>query len=113
MHTLERRDSALVLSKRAWLVGCSLVCLVAAAGCGPVAYATAASRAEALLEAAQEAHAERHAPYEYQAAEAYLDKAREEAGEAAYEEAVNLAARSEASSQKAIDAASRRQAGEL
>jgi hypothetical protein len=52
--------------------------LAFAAGCGPIQSGSLVVEAQAELAAAQTAGAEKHAPFEYVAAEEYLHKAREE-----------------------------------
>jgi hypothetical protein len=56
-------------------------------GCGPIEYINQVS--------AKLAQADRYAPYEYTAAEEYLHKAREEAGYAEYEDAIEFGRRAE------------------
>lgn len=65
--------------------------LLAVAACGPVHSTATIAEAEAELEAARAAGAERAAPYELTSAEAYLHKAREEQGRSAYEPAARFA----------------------
>ena len=64
-----------------------------------------ASRAVAQ---AREAQADEHAPYEYYTAVEHLRKAREEAAEASYEDAIRYAAVAEEFGTKARDLATRR-----
>ncbi len=65
-------------------------------GCGPVEYINqVGNRAASAVSAAKLASAERYAPYEYTAAEAYLHKAREEAGHAEYEDAIDYGHKAE------------------
>src|SRR5207253_1939927 len=60
--------------------------LLGAGGCGPIEYINQVSlKAASSVAAAKQAGADRYAPYEYTAAEAYLHKAREEAGYAEYQ----------------------------
>lgn len=76
----------------AW-VGLLLV-VVAAPGlgaCGPVLYIGEMGSAEEALERAREANARWHAPYEYYFALVHLEKAREEAAAASYEDAIRFA----------------------
>jgi len=82
-------------------------------GCGPVEYLSQVTgRASRAVQAAKEAEAPKYAVYEYTAAEAYLEKAREEAGFAQYEQAIaygrraeELALRAQAKSRAAMGAA--------
>jgi hypothetical protein len=64
--------------------------------CGPVEYINQVGvKAAAAVSAAKLAQADRYAPYEYTAAEEYLHKAREEAGYAEYEDAIEFGRRAE------------------
>jgi hypothetical protein len=65
-------------------------------GCGPVEYINQVSfKAASALAAAKEAQADRYAPYEYTAAEAYLHKAREEAAYAQYQDSIEYGRKAE------------------
>jgi hypothetical protein len=65
-------------------------------GCGPIEYINQVSiKAAGAVSAAKLAQADRYAPYEYTAAEEYLHKAREEAGYAEYEDAIEFGRRAE------------------
>jgi hypothetical protein len=65
-------------------------------GCGPVEYINqVGNRAASAVSAAKLAQSERYAPYEYTAAEEYLHKAREEAGHAEYEDAIEYGRKAE------------------
>jgi len=69
--------------------------LLLSLGCGPVAYVRDISpRAAAALNEARADQAEQFAPYEYTKASLYYDKAREEAGHAYYQNAVDWGRRS-------------------
>jgi hypothetical protein len=84
------------------LVASVMVIGGAMSGCGPVEYLSqVGSRAAGAVAAAREANAERYAPYELAAAEAYLAKAREEAGYAEYQNAIELGRKSEEHARKA------------
>lgn len=68
----------------------------AAAGCGPIEYLSqVADRAASAVAAARQAQADRYAPYELTAAEAYLHKAREEGAYAQYQDAIEFGRKSE------------------
>lgn len=56
--------------------------------CGALAYQVTILRANHAFQRAQEAGAEEHAPYHYYRAQAYLEKAREEAGYADFQPAL-------------------------
>ena len=72
------------------------------AGCGPVEYINQVSfKAASALAAAKEAQADRYAPYEYTAAEAYLHKAREEAAYAQYQDSIEYGRKAEEQAHKA------------
>ena len=64
------------------------LCLVGAAGCGPVQYAAQIDAASARLDQARDANARWFAPFDYYYAEAHLAQARREAAEASYEDAI-------------------------
>jgi len=67
-----------------------------ALGCGPIEYINqVGNRAASAVSAAKLASAERYAPYEYTAAQEYLHKAREEAGHAQYEDAIDYGHKAE------------------
>src|SRR5450432_1226363 len=73
-----------------------LVAALGASGCGPIEYINQVSvKAAGAVSAAKLAQADRYAPYEYTAAEEYLHKAREEAGYAEYEDAIEFGRRAE------------------
>src|SRR6478736_7631800 len=65
-------------------------------GCGPVEYISqVGNKAASAVSAAKLAQADRYAPYEYTAAEEYLHKAREEAGHAEYQDAIEYGRKAE------------------
>ena len=64
-------------------------------GCGPVLYSVHVRPAERAIEEARQAGAEEHAPYEYFYAQAQLEKAREEAGQGDYQDAIGCAEQAE------------------
>ena len=71
-------------------------------GCGNTIYAFKANSAANKVEEAHELGAEKLAPYEYFYARLHLEKAQEEAAEADYSDAINLAEASEEYADKAI-----------
>ena len=75
-------------SNRLWAVP---VVLAALSGCGPVQSTAYLLDAEVQIEAARTAGADKYAPYEWTAANLYIHKAREEAGYADFQVAVNFA----------------------
>jgi hypothetical protein len=77
-------------------------------GCGPTLYTIRILPASRAVEQAREAGAPEHAPYEYYYALEHLRKAREESGEASYQDAVRFAERAEEFGVKARDLARRR-----
>jgi Domain of unknown function (DUF4398) len=85
---------------RSWVI--LAVAAMAAAGCGNALYSVQANSASGKLEEARELGAEQYAPYEYFYAKEHLQKARTEAAEADYGDAVDLAQTSEEYSDKAI-----------
>lgn len=80
--------------------------LGALAACGPVQSTAYLIDADVQLEAARTAGADKHAPYEWTAANLYLHQAREEVGRSEYEVAVDFA-------QKASSYANRARANAL
>lgn len=73
-----------------------ILALAPLSACGPVEYINqVGSKAASAVSSAKQAQAERYAPYEYTAAEEYLHKAREEAGYAEYQDAIEYGRRSE------------------
>ena len=80
--------------------------IVVPLGCGPIQYRSrVSSHAASTLAQAKEAGAEQKAPYEYAKAAAYLRQAREDAGHAYFQTALDWGRRSEDCSQKAIERA--------
>jgi len=78
-------------SLRAWCAGPLLALVLGLSGCGPTAYSLNAVRAARSVEKAKQVGAMERAPYEMTLANAYLEKAREESAEAAYQDAVRFA----------------------
>lgn len=76
--------------------------------CGPTLYTFNIVPASSTVEQAAQANAAEHAPYEYYTARSYLDKAREEAAEANYQDAWHFAERANEYGTKARDIARRR-----
>ena len=77
-------------------------------GCGPTIYTVNVMPAARAVHRAEEAGAPTHAPYEYWYARAHLDQAREEAGEAMYQDAIRNAKIAEEYGVKALELARRR-----
>lgn len=77
-------------------------------GCGPAMYTVNIMPAARAVEQAGEAGAAEHAPYEYYYALEHLKKAREEAAEASYQDAIRYAETAEENGTKARDLARRR-----
>lgn len=73
-----------------------------ASGCGGVLYAVEASSASSKVNEAKAVGAEKLAPYEFYLAEEHLRKASEEASQANYGDAVDLAEKAEEAADKAI-----------
>jgi hypothetical protein len=84
------------------LLAVAVVALAGATGCGNTIYAFKANSAANKVEEAHELGAEKLAPYEYFYAKLHLEKAQEEAAEADYSDAINLAESSEDFADKAI-----------
>src|SRR5262249_16234735 len=81
--------------------------LIAAGGlvltaCGNTVYAIQANSASNALAEAREPGAEKLAPYEYYYAKEHMEKAQQEAAEADYSDAINLAEAAEEFANKAI-----------
>ena len=72
------------------IAGC-LWFAAAVSGCGPVLYAVNLSGAQHAVEAARQAGASQRAAYEYHYALEHLHKAQEFAGNAEYQDAVDMA----------------------
>jgi hypothetical protein len=71
-------------------------------GCGGVLYATQSNAAAGKLEQAREVGAELRAPYEYYLAREHMAKAREEASQGQYGDAIDLAEIAEEYADRAI-----------
>jgi hypothetical protein len=91
-----RRHRSLALQRLAREKLALVLAAVFVCGCGPVEYINQVGiKAASAVSAAKLAQADRYAPYEYTAAEEYLHKAREEAGYAEYEDAIEFGRRAE------------------
>lgn len=79
-----------------WMVVTGLCAAVSTlAACGPTLYMWNSIPAASTLEEARQANAAEYAPYEFFLAQSYLEKAREEAAEANYQDAIRFAERAE------------------
>jgi hypothetical protein len=87
------------------LLGCALPALTALTGCGPVISTYLIVSAQADLDGAKAAEAEKYAVYEYTAADQYLHKAREEQGYADFGPAIDFAFKADDLAQKATNRA--------
>jgi len=77
-------------------LGAAGLLAAAVSGCGPLEYLNqVGGKAARAVADAKAAGAERHAPYEYTSAVEYLHKAREEAGYAEYQVAIDYGRRAE------------------
>jgi hypothetical protein len=85
-----------------WATGALLV------GCGPIGYTVVQLDATEVVEEARHAGAATTAPYEYYYAQAFLNKAREEAGEAEYQNSIEMSDTARTYGQRARDLARRR-----
>jgi hypothetical protein len=83
------------------LVTLTVTCSFLAA-CGGALYAVEVNSAAGKLAEAERLDAAKLAPYEYYSAKVRLEKAREEAAEANYGDAIKLSDESEAFSEKAV-----------
>lgn len=95
-------------AKRLMLVTGLFAGLSLLAACGPSFYTFNVIPASSAVEQARVANAAEHAPYEFFIAQSYLDKAREEAAEANYQDAIRFAERANELGTKARDMAQRR-----
>lgn len=91
--------------KFAMLALIGAACLFAA--CGPVTYAVDAHSAETIVAKARAENADYYAPYELYFAEAQLTKAREEAAEGHYEDALQMVSVAEAYGRRALERSAR------
>jgi hypothetical protein len=86
-----RRDRIVVVA-----TALGFLLLAPLSGCGPIEYINqVGNKAASAVSAAKLAQAERYAPYEFTGAEEYLHKAREEAGYAQYQDAIEYGRRAE------------------
>ncbi len=86
------------------LIGC-LSIAVTASGCGPVLYMVNLSGAQHAVEEARQAGGPQRAAYEYHYAVEHLRKAREFAGTAEYQDAMDMASVAEDYGNRARDIA--------
>ncbi len=93
-HARQRRNSQWVLC---WLG----TLLLGSTGCGNAIYVMQINSASSRHEEARELGAEQLAPYDYYYAEEHLKKARQEAAEADYGDAIKLASAAEEHAAKA------------
>ena len=90
----------------------ALLALGVLAGCGPIQSTAALIDADVAVESARAAGAPQTSPYEFNSAEAYLQKAREVTGRSQYEAAIRFAGKARdlaTQAQKNAIAASNRQ----
>jgi len=85
-----------------------VVAVISFAACGPTLYSFNIIPASQAVGEAEQANAAEHAPYEYFYARSYLDKAREEAAEANYQDAIRFAEQANEFGTKARDLSRRR-----
>lgn len=86
----------------------SLIGLMSAtSACGPVTYAVDVHSAETIVAKARGENADYYAPYELYFAEAQLAKAREEAAEGHYEDALEMVSVAEAYGRRALERSAR------
>lgn len=80
-----------------------LIAMLGASACVASSAAVQSTKAARAVEHARRSHAGDQAPYEFTLAEAYLEKAREESSEAAYQDANRLARKSQDNAAKAVE----------
>lgn len=102
-HKLAERSQPSARRWRPWALQVLLAALPWLGACGPTAYLVELHSAREVLAQVRTENARFYAPYEYHAARAYLAKAREEAQEGGYEDAVRFARRASRLGQRAID----------
>lgn len=97
------------VARRGWAIALLVSTgVLTTVGCGPIAYTVTQLDATEAVEEARQAGAAATAPYEYYYAQAYLNKAREEAGEAEYQNSMELSDTARQYGQRARDLARRR-----
>lgn len=89
--------------------GVLALALIAAVGCGPLQYTANMIAAQSALEAARDGNARWLAAYEFYSAQAHLEKAREEAAEGEYEDAIRFADVATSYAQRALELAMRKE----
>jgi hypothetical protein len=92
------------IGARVVLISALLGCTCA---CGPVTYALDSGSAEKIVAQARAENADYYAPYELYFAEAQLAKAREEAAEGHYEDALEMVSTAEAYGRRALERSAR------
>ena len=92
------------IGARALLISALLGCTCA---CGAVTYALDSGSAEKIVAQARAENADYYAPYELYFAEAQLAKAREEAAEGHYEDALEMVSTAEAYGRRALERSAR------
>jgi hypothetical protein len=95
------------LSWREFTVVSLVVIAIESSACGPVTYAIDARSAEEIVAQARTENADYYAPYELYFAEAQLAKAREEAAEGHYEDALEMVSVAEAYGRRALERSAR------
>jgi hypothetical protein len=105
-HSVGERST--ILSRRSLVLSVLIGTNAAMQGCGPVMYTVAVLEATNAVEEARQAGAPTTAPYEFYYAQSHLDHAREEAGEAEYQHAVDAASVAREYGIRARDLARRR-----
>ena len=84
------------------VLGAAVLASLCFTGCGPVWSTSVIVQAQAELDGAKAAEADKHAVYEYTAATEYLHKAREEQGYADFGPAIELAQKAQDFAQRSI-----------
>ena len=99
-------------SHKTHLAAMAFLVATLASACGPTHFSIHSVRASRHLAQARQMGAQEYAPYEYLVATEHLDKAKEEAGKAEYQDAVALAKIADEHAQKAVQVAREARGGE-
>lgn len=111
MATIDEGSGSLVAKqtmKGLWRHPAAILCWTLFVGCAPTLYTVHILPAARVVQQAEEAGAAELAPYEYHFANEHLRQARQEAGDAFYQDALGHAKIAEEYGEKALDLSRRR-----